>query len=211
MKKLVVYWCVFVLVLGLTACGDDSTAENSAGMEAGTGTEVPNTDSRQEDIEQEQIPKEDEYVVAVDVATIKQAVVDVLGENYWPNTEMSPEFLKDFGLTEDMYDAFLGEMPLISANVDTLIVIQAKPKQLEAVETVLNNYRENLVNDTMQYPANVGKIQASRIATFGNFVCFVQLGADVTNVLESGEEAVIKHCQEQNELALEAIGKVAGF
>ena len=63
----------------------------------------------------------------------------------------------------------------------------------------------------MQYPANVSKIQASRIATFGNFVCFVQLGADVTGILETGEEAVIRHCQEQNEVALEAIGKVAGF
>ncbi len=211
MKKLVVYLCVFVLVLGLTACGSDNTAENSAGTDSQVeGTEKESALSAQGD-GQVQIPKEDEYFATVDVATIKQAVVDVLGENYWPNTEMSPEFLADFGLTEDMYDAFLGEMPLLSANVDTLIVIQAKADQVEAVETVLNNYREKLVNDTMQYPTNVGKIQASRIATFGNFVCFVQLGADVTSIMESGEEAVIRHCQEQNELALEAIGKLAGF
>lgn len=188
MKKLVVYLCVFVLVLGMTACGSDNTVEKE--MSADTA--------------QEPVPE-------VDVATIKQAVIDVLGENYWPNTEMDPEFLEDFGLTEDMYETFFGEMPLISANVDTLIVIEAEDEQVEAVETVLNNYREHLVSDTMQYPANVGKIQASRIATFGNFVCFVQLGADVTGILESGEEAVIRHCQEQNEVALEAIGKVAGF
>lgn len=210
MKKLVVYLCMFVLVLGLTACGRDNTAENAAGADKQTdGTQQKSTMTIEDG--QAQIPKEDEYLAEVDVATIKQAVVDVLGENYWPNTEMSPEFLEDFGLTEDMYLSFLGEMPLISANVDTLIVIQAKPESVEDVETVLNNYRENLVNDTMQYPANVGKIQASRIATFGNYVCFVQLGADVTGILEAGEEAVIKHCQEQNELALEAIGKVAGF
>lgn len=188
MKKLVVYLCVFVLVLGMTACGSDNTVEKEISADT---TKEPAPD--------------------VDVATIKQAVIDVLGENYWPNTEIEPEFLKDFGLTEDMYETFLGETPLISANVDTLIVIEAKEEQVEAVETVLNNYREHLVSDTMQYPANVGKIQASRIATFGNFVCFVQLGADVTGILETGEEAVIRHCQEQNEVALEAIGKVAGF
>ena len=203
MKKLVVYLCVFVLVLGLTACGSDNTAKEFAG-----NVEQESVTEGQDD---EKIPSEDEYVAAADVATIKQAVVDVLGENYWPNTQMSPDFLKEYGLKEEMYDDFLGEMPLISANVDTLIVVQAKPDQVEAVETVLNNYREKLVNDTMQYPANVGKIQASRIASFGNYVCFIQLGADVTGILETGEEAVIKHCQEQNELALEAIGKVAGF
>ena len=62
----------------------------------------------------------------------------------------------------------------------------------------------------MQYPMNKGKIQASRIESFGNCVCFVQLGADTTNIYgeEGDEEAVIRHCQEQNELALEAIGKV---
>lgn len=211
MKKLVVYLCMFVLVLGLTACSSDNTTENSAG----TNHQAEDTEQKSTSLAgsegQDSVPKEDEYLATVDVATIKQAVVDVLGNNYWPNTEMPPESLADYGLTENMYDAFLGEKPLISANVDTLIVIQAKKDCVESVEDVLNSYRENLVSDTMQYPANVGKIQASRIATFGNYVCFVQLGADVTGILESGEEAVIKHCQEQNELALEAIGKVAGF
>ncbi len=207
MKKLVVYLCVSVLVLGLTACGgDDNTAQketnqtentaeaNQASDEGGTATQAP----------------ADGQVVKLDVTTVRQAVVDVLGENYWPNTEMPPEFLESYGLTAEMYDAFLGETPMISTNVDTLIVIQAKDGQLDAVEQVLENYRESLVNDTMQYPMNRGKIQASRIESFGNCVCFVQLGADTTAIYgeDGNEEAVIKHCQEQNELALEAIGKV---
>lgn len=199
MKKLIAYLCVGVMLLGLTACG--SGKDNDTQSPEGTGETVLTPDTQE--------PTATEAPL-VEMSAVRQAVVDVLGENYWPNTEMPPEFLEGYGLTADMYDSFFGEMPMISANVDTLIVIHAKEGQLDAVEEVVKNYREALVNDTAQYPMNLGKIQASRIETFGNYVCFVQLGADVLNVYgeDGNEEAVIQHCQEQNELALEAISKV---
>jgi len=207
MKKIVVYLCVGVLVLGMTACGrndDTKTGETNSQEQTAEATRIPGENA---DITGDTVADE---VVPVDTAVVRQAVVDVLGDNYWPNTEMPAEFLESYGLTADMYEVFYGEMPMISTNVDTLIVIQAKEGQLDAVEQVLENYRENLVNDAMQYPMNKGKIQASRIESFGNCVCFVQLGADTTNIYgeDGNEEAVIRHCQEQNELALEAIGKV---
>lgn len=207
MKKIVVYLCIGMVVLGITACGrnnDATTGEKGQQEQTAEATKTPggNTDIAGESMEGEG--------VLVDTTVVRQAVVDVLGDNYWPNTEISAEFLEEFGLQADMYEVFYGEMPMISTNVDTLIVIQAKEGQLDAVEQVLENYRENLVNDAMQYPINRGKIQASRIESFGNCVCFVQLGADTINIYgeDGNEEAVIKHCQEQNELALEAIGKV---
>lgn len=214
MKKLTVLLCTMALGLSLIACGADEpdanqnpSTENTDGGNAGTDAGDTNTDAGNDVTDDEAGAGETTSTVAI--ADLKQAVVDELGENYWPNTEMPAEFLEGFGLTADMYDAFFGEMPMISTNVDTLIIIQAKAGQVEAVEGVLNAYRENLVNDTMQYPMNVGKIQASRIETFGNFVCFVQLGADVMALVDQGDEAVIQHCQAQNELALEAISKVA--
>ncbi|MBQ7776250.1 MAG: DUF4358 domain-containing protein [Lachnospiraceae bacterium] len=215
MKKLVVYLCVGVMVLGLTACGggkDDNTQNNQNTVEA-TATPAPTEEpvATQEPAATE-APAEGEQAQGTDMSAVRQAVVDVLGENYWPNMEIPAEYMEGFGLTADMYDGFFGEMPMINTNVDTLIVIQAKEGQLDAVEEVVNGYRENLVNDTMQYPMNLGKIQASRIETFGNYVCFVQLGADTMDIYgeDGNEEAVIKHCQEQNELALEAISKVLG-
>ena len=90
-------------------------------------------------------------------------------------------------------------------HVDTLLIIHAKDGKVEEVENALNAYRDSLVNDTMQYPMNLGKIQASRVERIGDYVCFVQLGADTSSVEEQGDEAVITYCQEQNELALEAI------
>lgn len=209
MKKLLVYLCAMALSLSLMACGNDAEENQNPEPTPTADSSVGGDDANVEDNNGATTDDNAGTTTSgVTVADIKQAVVNELGENYWPNTEMPAEFLEGFGLTADMYDEFLGEMPMISTNVDTLIVIKAKDGQVEAVEGVVNAYRENLVNDTMQYPMNVGKIQASRIETFGNFVCFVQLGADVMNYVDQGDEAVIQHCQGQNELALEAIGKV---
>ena len=170
---------------------EESQPESS--LEESTGETLP----------EEELPAEP--TMSEEMTGIRQAVVDAIGENYFPQMQIPAEFLEGFGLTADMYEEFFGEMPMISTNVDTLIVIRAKEGQVEAVEDVLEAYRENLVNDTMQYPMNVGKIQASEVETIGNFVCFVQLGGDVMAALEKGDEEVIKHCQAQNELAIQAL------
>ncbi|MBP3352362.1 MAG: DUF4358 domain-containing protein [Lachnospiraceae bacterium] len=208
MKKAVVCLCTGMLVLSMVACGRNDEgqiqdSQNSTESSQQSTTEPTASPEATEEPQQEQDSE---------LKNIRQALVEVLGENYWPNTEISAEYLEDYGLTGDMYEDFYGEMPMISTNVDTIIVVKAKEGQVPAVEEVLNNYRDNLVNDTMQYPMNVGKIQASRIETFGNYVCFAQLGADTTEIYgeDGDEEAVIKHCQEQNELAMEALGKALG-
>lgn len=212
MKKLTVLLCTMALGFGLIACGkqaddnnqssepESSVVESSEGL---VGEPIEDSTPVEEEPSIEAGTEMDEGI-----ASIRDAVMAALGENYWPNTEMPVEFMDAYGLTADMYDAFFGEMPMISTNVDTLIVIKAKDGQVEAVEGVLNAYRDKLVNDTMQYPMNIGKIQASRVDTFGNYVCFIQLGADVMDAMDLGDEAVIKQCQEQNEIAASAISQV---
>jgi hypothetical protein len=209
MKKTVVCLCTGMLVLGLTACGRGKEGQMQE-SQSQTESSVQDTTESTQATEDTQMQENQDQ--ASGLKNVRRAVVEVLGENYWPNTEITAEYLGDYGLTEELYEDFYGEMPMISTNVDTLIVIQAKEGRVTEVEEVLNQYRDNLINDTMQYPMNVGKIQASRIETFGNYVCFVQLGADTTKMYgeDSNEEAVIKHCQEQNELAIEAIGKMLG-
>lgn len=219
MKKLAVLMLIAAMSMNLIACGGNK--ENNGNGES-TVTEESQETSREESAEQSQQESsvEDsaeesgdsmgETVMSEEMTGIRQAVVDALGENYWPQTAMPAEFLEGYGLTADMYDEFFGEMPLISTNVDTLIIIKAKEDQVTAVEDVLNAYRENLVNDTMQYPMNVGKIQASEVKTIGNFVCFVQLGADVMAAAEKGDEEIIKHCQAQNAIAIEALEGAIG-
>lgn len=181
MKKAVILLMILLSSSMLIACGkkDDSTSGGSNGS-AAFG------DASMEEL--------------------KAAVVDVLGANYWPDMALEEEmFSQIYGVTSDMYEEYFAEAPMISTNVDTLIIVKAKEGKVSAVEDALNAYRDNLVNDTMQYPMNISKIQASRIETFGNYVCFVQLGADVMDAMDEGDEAAIIQCQEENEKALDAI------
>ena len=137
---------------------------------------------------------------------LRDAVAEALGEDYWPDTVMEPEYVQDlYGLKPDMYEDIFVETPMIGTNVDTLIIVQAKKDRVEDVEKALNTYREGEINNTMQYPMNIGKVQASRIETIDNYVLFIQLGGSSVDAEEEGEEKVMELSREQNEKALEAI------
>lgn len=207
MKKPVICLCMTALLLGFTACvatGDSEGSQENSVTERNEGDA-----SDQKDTE---LFSGDKEVEQKDINSIRQTLVEVLGEDYWPDMQIDPEYLEEYGLYSDIYDVFYGEMLKDTTNADTLIIIGAKEGMVEEAEEVLNRYREALVADIDQYPMNAGKIQASRIETIGNYVCFVQLGADITKEYgENGnEDAVIRHCQEQNELAIEAISKKLG-
>ncbi len=208
MKKLAVLFLTAALVLNLAGCGNRNQENEgaSAGQESSIQDSAVESQPESESQEDGAFPAEEG--ISEDMSAVRQAVVDALGENYWPNTLIPVDLLEDHGLTNDMYVDFWGEMPMIGTNVDTIIVIRAAEGQIDAVEKVLNSYREEKVSDTMQYPMNVGKIQASRIEVMGDWACFVQLGADVMDLMDVGDEEVIRHCQEQNEMALEAIERV---
>ena len=219
MKKLVVYLCMSVMLLGLTACGGndqenpgsqasvESTVEST--VETPAETPQPETDASVNENAGEGEMLDVSQGWSEEMEGIKAAVVTAVGvDNYFPNMPVDPASLEMlYGLSSDMYDDYLAEMPMISTNVDTLLIVKAKDDKVEAVQEVLNTYRDSKVNDTMQYPMNVGKTQASRIETFGNYVCFVMLGGDTMTALESGDDAVIEQCQQANELALEVISQ----
>lgn len=204
MKKLFMLVCAGALVFSLTACGskNNNVPETPVVPDENVQEPIDNVPTENEPADNVQAGPSEEMMA------IRDAVAEALGENYWPNMQIPADMLESmYGVSSDMYEDYVAEMPMISANVDTLLIIKAKSDKVEAVEEALNNYRDALVNDTMQYPMNLGKIQASRIETIGDYVCFVQLGADTTEVAENGDEAVILHCQEQNELAIEVISQ----
>lgn len=219
MKKLAVLFLTAALTLNLAGCGNrnEGSADTSDSQESSVSDAAeesqPETASQPEgsgSLPEEDTAQASEEGISEEMSAIRQAVADALGEDYWPNTLLPVQWLEGYGLTDDMYVDFWGETPMISTNADMIIVIRAAEGQIDAVEEVLNAYREVQVNDTMQYPMNVGKIQASRIEVVGDWACFVQLGADTMDLLDAGDEAVIRHCQEQNEMALEAIKSVIG-
>lgn len=202
--------CAAVMAVGMSGCGaaekEESSQESSVTSESpslsesaagdtATGSSGESTPAGGEEEEWNGWSEE--------MNDLKTAVTDALGENYWPDTAVEPDVLEMlFGLTADMYDDYLAEMPMISTNVDMLVVVKAKEGKADTVEAQLTAYRESKVNSTMQYPMNIGKIQASRVERIGDYVCFVQLGADTMEASEESDEAVIAMCQEANELVI---------
>ncbi len=216
MKKLYVLLTLGVLACGMTACGKGNeetnpTTEQTQTVETQTQETMVETQTQEATTETEVQGATEEAATpqwSEEMATLRQAVVDALGDQYWPDMQVDAATLEGlYGITPDMYDDYMAEMPMMSTNVDTLLIIKAKDDKVEAVEEALNAYRDVLVSDTMQYPTNLGKIQASRIQRYGNYVCFVQLGADNLADEDMTEEESLVQCQEQNELVLEVIGK----
>lgn len=209
-RKLFMLLCVAVMSVSLTACsgkdkGGQASAESSTANESSAAQE--STEAQESSSEDQAAGTENEGW-SKEMEAVKTALQEALGENYWPNAKITPEMLEgSFEINADMYDDYFGEMPMISTNVDTILIVKAKEDQIHEVEAALEKYRDAMVKDTMQYPMNLGKIQASRIEVIGSYVCFIQLGADVSEVLEKGEEEVIAHCLEQNELAITVLNK----
>lgn len=216
------FFCVCLLVLGLVACGrgTQNDVSSSAAQPESQSSQAP---SPSPEAPQESTSAGSEAQPggaggaaegwSAEMEGLRTAVIEALGEeNYWPDMPLEPDMLQSLlSVGPDLYEDFMAEMPRMSAHVDALVIIKAKEGKVKDVEDALNAYRDMLVADTMQYPMNLGKIQASRVDTVGNYVIFSQLGGDVDAELEKGDEAVVAACQEANQLAVEAIrGKVEG-
>lgn len=226
MKKFLIWLCIGALTFGMVSCGDQDAGNDDTGTQteepaapSDTPTEEPGQDSQDAPTEEHDQDSQD---VSTDgnaagghdysqgwteeMEAVKKAVLDLLGENYFPNMPLDPEMLEySFGITANMFEDYLAELPMISANVDTLVVVKAAEGQIDAVEAALNGYRDAQVSNTMQYPQNVGKIQASKVERIGNYVIFTLLGGDLGDLLDQGDEVVITHCQEVNDSVIEAI------
>lgn len=139
---------------------------------------------------------------------IKKAVVGVLGENYWPDKQLTEAELEtETGLKKDMYEDYLAEKLNVETDIDMMIILKAKPEKLSDIETMLNEYRDSLLIKYKDRPQELGKVTASRIEIIDSYICFVQLGADTAAAAQTGDEKVIELCQQENERAIDIIEK----
>lgn len=148
------------------------------------------------------------YRIVGPMDDLKDAVVDILGDHYWPDTLLSAEELAErTGVSENMYEDFLAEYQHTQAGIDMMILVKARPEEIENVERYLNEYREVLLKIYEQQPQNEAKVFASRIETINNYVCYIQLGANIASLENQGQEEMIAYCQQENERALDIIEK----
>lgn len=142
----------------------------------------------------------------VSIDTIHEAIKEAYGENYLPQMLMTEdEITALYGIESDWYEEVLAEVPMISAQVDTLIAVKATDGHVEDVQNALTSYKEYLENDSFQYPMNVPKIQASTIITRGNYVFFIMLGTVDMEVMDQSEDAQIEAYSQMNQIAIDTI------
>lgn len=178
-KKIVSILMAAMLAVSMTACGGNK--------DNGNGTQ------------QEQVKE-------INMSELHQKVKDAYGEDYIPNQSLDETYVKDmFGLTTDMYEEVIAEMPMVSVHIDTFVAVKAKEGQADAVEAALNTYRDTQINDAMMYPANAVKIQGSQVVRHGDYVFFVCLGVISMEAQEKGDEAILTEAKELTQKAVDVI------
>lgn len=124
-------------------------------------------------------------------AAFHDSIKMAYGEDYLPSAPLDEEgFTQKFGIPMENVVNFVAEVPMIGTYVDTLVIVESAEGKTEDVAAALTAYREATIADTMQYPMNLAKINASKVYTADEYVFFIMLGAiDETNETEADQLA----------------------
>ncbi len=159
-----------------------------------------------------------EETKTIDLNALHTEIKNAYGDSYLPAAPMEGTDLNArYGLTSDMYTEIIAEFPMISVNVDEFVAIHAAEGKAEDVKSALETYQKALQENTMQYPINVPKIQASQVISHGDYIFFVMLSfmdeTDTSNEVTSeediaaAEEEALKKAQEDNQTAIDIINR----
>lgn len=126
MKKNIFFLVVLGTSLFLTGCVDQNKKDEShAFIDEGNGEEdAVNT-----------LQVGSKYKIVGPMDELKDAVLDILDSNYWPDTLLSSEELAErTGISENMYDDYMAEYQHTEAGIDMMIIVKAKEGQIQTVE-----------------------------------------------------------------------------
>ncbi len=205
MKKKWLAILLLVMVWVVTGCRDNSASVKEESQQV-RSQKTEESQAQEEAVNTIQVGSK--YKVTDTMEELRASVVEILGEYYWPDTLLTEEELAErIGISKNMYENFLAEYQHAEAGIDMMILIEAKEKEVTHVEMLLNEYREMLLKIYERQPQNEAKVFASRIEVIDNYVCYVQLGADIAALEEEGADVMVAYCQQENERALDILEK----
>ena len=124
---------------------------------------------------------------------MRNEIVKWYGNTYYPNIKVHQDetylgtYLADtLKIDAAWVDDVIIEVPMISANVDTLILVDPSEGNAENVLNALKAYKTYLVEEAFQYPMNEARVRTAAVAQVGDYVCFSILGGAVDNPEEWG-------------------------
>lgn len=228
-KKAVYAVCAAALLMNTAACAKgaaeetkvESSAETESREESSTGlpdesadegTKEDSTEETQSGADESQgTGSETESAQEGTLEYVYQAVKKAYGDEYIPSMALDSAMLESmYGITEDMYDGFIGEVPMISAQIDSFIAVRAKEGRGKDVEAILEEYRKNLLENTLMYPMNMPVAKSSRIIREGDDVFFIMMGTGSALDQAETEEDMLKAAEQQTNIGVEAIKSCYG-
>ena len=137
------------------------------------------------------------------------------GQSYWPSMQRQDdqEYLKDvLKLDTAWCDDIIVDVAMISAHADMLVLVDASEGNVENVKKALNDYKEYLINESLQYPMNAPRVRGAVVESVGDYVCFSILGGvlDDDSWITSDEE-LIEYYQNVSSNAIRVIQKHTGI
>lgn len=153
-------------------------------------------------------PNNPSKVTDISVDEILTAIKDAYGDDYLPNVEIGAELLElEFGLTSDMIEDVVAEQPMIGVHADRVVVVKAAEGKADDVEVALTNAKDNKINDTLQYPMNLAKINSTKIVRHGDCVVFLLVGA-INESESSNEEELMQFAENEVQKGVTAINNL---
>lgn len=132
-------------------------------------------------------PQEPEYDYTAE--EIAAAIREAYGDNYMPNFAIEQDMLTStFGLDTSLVADIVAEMPMIGFHPDRVVIVKAVSGKGADVEAQLVEARRVMVEDAVQYPANLAKVNAAKVLRHGDYVALLLVGA-VDDVSETEEDA----------------------
>jgi len=152
---------------------------------------------------------------------MRNEIVKWYGSTYYPNVKVHEDeaslgaYLADILKIDAAWvDEIIIEVPMISANADTLILVDPSEGNTEAVLNALQAYKTYLVEESFQYPMNEARVKTAAVAQVGDYVCFSILGGAVDNPEEFGiysDEELVGYYESMNMNAIYALQSYLGI
>ena len=158
---------------------------------------------------------EDEGGSDSDEEGVTQKIVDAIKGAYDPDSipliDALPEELIDdtYGLEPDTYIEVTAHVPMISTFVDTVVVVKAAEGKAGDVEAALKAHHDRLVNESIQYPMNIEKVNAGQVVANGDYVAFIMLGA-IDEREDASDSERTEFAQEQTKIGVDAFNAYFG-
>lgn len=215
--------CAVTAAVMMTACSNSgnnnestvttpTTTATTASTEAESTTEEAETATEEAETATETTEAGGtETGASVDLDQLLEDIQAGYGDDYTPSMDYSVDELENtFGLAPELYDESIAQGPMISINIDTFIAIKAVSGKGEEVEKILSDYRQDQIDNSLQYPMNLPKLYSSEVVRHGDYVFFVMLGTPTEESLDLGQDEALESAKESNQIALDIIEETFG-